>query len=336
MGTRNRKSTIVRIRLVLAARSVRAAFWVLERWAPALGARWAERLWFTIPRARAAQRGSGNLRGRRGPGNPKGVPRSVGSRSIRPGGTGWDAGERFEVAVDGRPVVGRVWGEGEPVYLLHGWGGSAWQLGAFVAPLLRAGYRVVAFDAPSHGESAPGPGGPRGSTLLEFAAALRAVVVAFGPPRAVVSHSLGCSATATALRDGLAAGRVVFLAPMADPRPYTHDFARRLGFGERVRGRMVERIERRVGVPMSDFDLPAMARQMTTPPLLVVHDRDDREIRWTGGRDVSRAWPAARLLLTSGLGHRRILRDPEVVAQVVAFVRAGQEAAGRPAAAAGG
>jgi pimeloyl-ACP methyl ester carboxylesterase len=321
MATAHRKSTIVRIRLALAARSVRVAFWVLERCAPALGARWAERLWFTIPRARAPRRGSRN---------PEGVP-----RSIQPGGTGRDAGERFEVPVDGRPVVGRVWGEGEPVYLLHGWGGSAWQLGAFVAPLLRAGYRVVAFDAPSHGESAPGPGGPRGSNLLEFAAALRAVVDAFGPPGAVVSHSLGCSATAYALRDGLAAGRVVFLAPMADPRPYTHDFARRLGFGERVRVRMVERIERRVGVPMSHFDLPAMARQMMPPPLLVVHDRDDREIRWSGGRDVSRAWPAARLLLTSGLGHRRILRDPDVVAQVVEFVRSGQQAAGHPAAAAG-
>jgi len=137
----------------------------------------------------------------------------------------------------------------------------------------------------------------------------------------VVAHSLGCSAAATALRDGLEADRVVFLAPMADPRPYTHDFARRLGFGEHVRTRMVERIERRVGVPMSHFDLPAMARQMTPPPLLVVHDRDDREIRWTGGRDVSRAWPAARLLLTSGLGHRRILSDPKVVAEVVRFVR---------------
>jgi pimeloyl-ACP methyl ester carboxylesterase len=322
MATAHRKSTIVRIRLALASRSVRVAFWVLERCAPALGARWAERLWFTIPRARAPRRGSRN---------PEGVP-----RSIQPGGTGRDAGERFEVPVDGRPVVGRVWGEGEPVYLLHGWGGSAWQLGAFVAPLLRAGYRVVAFDAPSHGESAPGPGGPRGSNLLEFAAALRAVVDAFGPPRAVVSHSLGCSATAYALRDGLAADRVVFLAPMADPRPYTHQFARRLGFGERVRARMVERIERRVGVPMSTFDLPAMARQMTPPPLLVVHDRDDREIGWSGGRDVSRAWPAARLLLTSGLGHRRILRDPEVVAQVVEFVRSGQAVAGRWTAAGGG
>jgi hypothetical protein len=63
-----------------------------------------------------------------------------------------------------------------------------------------------------------------------------------------------------------------------------------------------------------------MARQMTPPPVLVVHDRDDRETAWSGGRDLSRGWPGARPLTTSGLGHRRILSDPKVVAQVARFV----------------
>jgi pimeloyl-ACP methyl ester carboxylesterase len=71
---------------------------------------------------------------------------------------------------------------------------------------------------------------------------------------------------------------------------------------------------------MSYFELTGMARQMTPPPVLVVHDRDDRETAWSGGRDLSRAWPDARLLTTSGLGHRRILSDPKVVAEVVRFV----------------
>jgi pimeloyl-ACP methyl ester carboxylesterase len=206
------------------------------------------------------------------------------------------------------------------VYLVHGWGGSAAQLGAFVEPLVAAGLRVVAFDAPSHGASPPGPSGRRSSTIVEFAAALRAVAAVHGPAHAVVAHSLGSAATAVALRDGLAADRAVLLAPFVDVLPYTHGFARRFGFGERVRARMVRRLERRFGVPMSDFEVTGMARQMTPPPVLVVHDRDDRETAWSGGRDLSRAWPGARLLTTSGLGHRRILSDPTVVAEVVRFV----------------
>jgi pimeloyl-ACP methyl ester carboxylesterase len=292
-----RKSTIVR------------SFALLERFAPAAGARLAERLWFTVPRGRGRQ-----------------------ERQAPPG-------RPFQVEVHGRAVAGEVWGEppaGAPptdrgttlavprtppaVYLVHGWGGWRWQLDAFVGPLVEAGFRVVAFDAPSHGDSDPGAEGPGRSTALELADALAAVVAAHGPAHAVVAHSLGATATAYAVRAGLPAGRLVFVAPMADPLPYTRTFADRLGFGERVRSRMVARIERRVGIPLSDFDVPAVAGQVATPPLLCVHDRQDAETGWSDSAAIVRSWPDARLVTTAGLGHRRVLRAPAVVAEVTGFV----------------
>jgi pimeloyl-ACP methyl ester carboxylesterase len=272
------KSTIVR------------TFSLLERVAPRVGARWAERLWFSVPRPR----------GRRDePATP---------------------GRPFQVRVDGRSVVGEVWGEGPVVYLMHGWGGWRGQLGGLVDPLVESGHRVVAFDAPSHGDSDPGPAGPGRSTILEFADTLAAVVAAHGPAHAVVAHSLGATAAAFALRDGLPLERMVFVAPMADPLPYTRVFAGRLGFGERVRTRLVGRVERRIGMSMSAFDVPAMARALTTPPLLLVHDRRDAETSWSDSAAIAHAWPGARLVTTSGLGHRRILQAPAVVAEVAAFV----------------
>ncbi|MDP9208640.1 MAG: alpha/beta hydrolase, partial [Actinomycetota bacterium] len=114
------KSTIVR------------SFALLERVAPALGARWAERLWFRVP-----------------------APRGRRDRPVEPG-------RPFQVRVDGRTVAGEVWGDpsAETVYLVHGWGGWRQQLDAFVEPLAGAGLRVVSFDGPSHGASDPGPEGP--------------------------------------------------------------------------------------------------------------------------------------------------------------------------------
>jgi pimeloyl-ACP methyl ester carboxylesterase len=284
------KSTIVR------------SFGLLEQVAPSAGARWAETLWFTVPRTRGA-------RGRQAsPGRP------------------------FQLQVHGRTVAGEVWGEGpgDPpvVYLVHGWGGWRWQLDPFVGPLVDAGFRVVAFDAPSHGGSDPGPEGRGHSSILEFADALAAVVAAHGPAHAVVAHSLGATATAFAIGQGLPVGRLVFVSPMADPLPYTRAFAARLGFGERIRTRLVARLERRIGMPMSAFDVPAMAHRAATPPLLLVHDRLDAETGWADSAAIARSWPGARLVTTTDLGHRRILRAPAVVAEVTGFVT------GQPAAAA--
>jgi pimeloyl-ACP methyl ester carboxylesterase len=266
------------------------SFSVLERVAPTAGARWAETLWFTVPAAR----------GRR-------------DRQA-------DPGRPFQVRLHDRAVAGEAWGAGPVVYLVHGWGGWRWQLDGFVAPLVEAGCRVVAFDAPSHGASDPGPEGPGRSTILEFADALAAVAAAMGPAHAVVAHSLGATATAFAIRSGLPVERAVFLAPMGDPLPYTRTFAARLGFGERVRTHLVDRIERRVGLRLSAFDVPVMAEQVATPPLLLVHDRLDAETGWSDSAAIAGSWPRSRLVTTSGLGHRRILRAPAVIAEVTGFV----------------
>ena len=294
------KSTIVR------------SFGVLERAAPALGARWAERLWFTVPRAG----------GRRDRLVPPGRPFRVQVHGRAVAGETWGEGpvEGPGVELGERPGRGEGLGGGPVVYLVHGWGGWRGQLDAFAGPLVEAGYRVVAFDALSHGDSDPGPSGPGRSNALELADALTAVVAANGPAAAVVAHSLGATAAAYAMRNGLAVDRAVFVAPMADPLPYTRTFAARLGFGERVRTRLVRRIERRVGVALSVFGVPAMAARMATPPLLLVHDRHDAETGWSDSQAIADAWPGARLVTTTGLGHRRILRDPAVVAEVTGFL----------------
>ena len=59
-------------------------------------------------------------------------------------------------------------------------------------------------------------------------------------------------------------------------------------------------------------------------PALIVHDRGDAEIPYQDGVDTAAAWPGAELLTTEGLGHRLILRDPEVVERATRFVTTGE------------
>jgi pimeloyl-ACP methyl ester carboxylesterase len=305
---RSKESTIVRFFTV--PRPLRAAFRVLEVAAPRLGARWAERIWFTLPR-----------HARPTAARPT-AARSTAARSTAapPSAAAVPAGTPFAVDVNGHRVVGRTWGEGPAVYLMHGWAGRGDQLTPFVAPLVSRGYRVVAFDAPSHGASAPGAYGPRSSTIPEFADALTEVTAVHGPAHAVIAHSMGCTAAAIAMCDGLRAGRLVFLAPMASPGSYATQFAGVLGFGPRILGRLITRVERRVGAPMRHFDVPELGRAIAMPKTLIVHDRDDASTPIADADAIAATWTDSRLHVTSGLGHRRILRDPDVVAEVVDFV----------------
>jgi pimeloyl-ACP methyl ester carboxylesterase len=275
-------------RLFAAPLQVRAAFGVLERLAPAVGARWAERIWFTLP------------------GRPPLGPAT---------------GRGFHLNVDGCQLTGATWGCGPAVYLMHGWAGNSGQLAAFVAPLTARGYRVIAFDTPSHGTSGPGAFGPRSSSLPEFVRALTAVATIHGPAHAVIAHSMGATAAATALTGGtLHAERLVLLAPMAAPALYARQFTTALGGGARTYQRLLTRAERRIGAPMRDFDIPELGLTATTLPTLIVHDREDAFMPVAHSTAIAAVWTSATLHLTSGLGHRRLLRDPEVIARVVQFV----------------
>jgi pimeloyl-ACP methyl ester carboxylesterase len=299
MPHRRPESSWVRISTNVRLSGARVGLAALSRVAPERAAAAAERLFFTPPRPR----------------------RSRGEAVL-------ESGRRFEVRGEEGPVAVWQWGHGPAVVLLHGWGGRAAQLSSFVAPLRGRGFSVVAFDAPGHGRSGRGL-----SSAPQFARALLAVADAVGGAHAVVAHSLGAAAAALAMRDGLEPRRVVFLAPPADPPAWVRPFAARFRLAPAVVERMRERSERRIGRRWEELDVPRLVPPLEAP-LLVIHDREDAEVPVGDGARIAAAWPGARLLETSGLGHQRLLRDPEVVARAVAFVADGARPAcphcGRP------
>jgi pimeloyl-ACP methyl ester carboxylesterase len=211
--------------------------------------------------------------------------------------------------------------DGPTVYLLHGWSGWRGQFAPIGRALAAAGYRAVLIDAPNHGDSGPGTLGPGLSVPPDFSLSLAAVAAHYGPAHAVIGHSLGGGCTALALLDGLPARRAVFLSPAPDPIGFTRHVARVLGFGERIRTRMIAHGGARCGLDISTFVIPPRAAGRTdVPPTLIIHDRDDRTVPVAVGRTLAAAWHGARLVETSGLGHNRLLRDEAVVEAVVAFV----------------
>ena len=83
---------------------------------------------------------------------------------------------------------------------------------------------------------------------------------------------------------------------------------------------MQDWIERREGVPMEQFE-PAWLGTRLVQPTLLVHDRDDRTAPFAGAERFAGAIAGARLVASSGLGHRRVLADASVLDQLVEHLR---------------
>lgn len=281
------KSTTDRLRPVQVPTWFRAGFRVAGALAPGVAARLARRLFFTPPRA--AMR-------------PE-------ERAVL------ERGERFELAAGGQRVVGRAWGEGPTVLLVHGWGGHSGQMTALVEPAVAAGFRAVAVDLPGHGESAGGM-----SSLVHFATALERTAALWKPVEGLAAHSFGAAASTYAMSRGLAARRAVFFAPPARFDSFWTRFRIGVGVSDEVWRRLMRAAESWLQVRFDGIAPLDLAPGMTVP-LLVLHDAGDREMSFGEGTELVSRWPGAVLRRTEGLGHLRILRDERCVAEAVRFLQ---------------
>jgi pimeloyl-ACP methyl ester carboxylesterase len=289
---RMENSTIVRsLKEPRSLPFVRAGNRLLSTVAPSVAARLAERQFLTPPRPR----------------RPESELALLATARARP------------LFVGTRHVELWLWGSGPSVLLAHGWGGRGTQLGSFVEPLVARGFSVITFDAPGHGASGSGL-----VTLSQMVAATRAAAATRGPLAGLVAHSVGATVAARALYEGLDAAAAVFVAPAADLTAPATRFTVTRGFSRQVSVAMQARIEARAGHRFSAFDVATLAPTLGQP-LLIVHDRGDAEVPWQHGRLIAHAWRGSALLMTDGLGHARILRDPDVIAAAVAFLAARTE-----------
>jgi pimeloyl-ACP methyl ester carboxylesterase len=219
------------------------------------------------------------------------------------------------VALPERGLVGWRWGAGQrTVLLVHGWNGRASQLAALAPALATTGCRVLAFDLSGHGGSSG-----RTATAVSLAEDLLAIGRAFGPFDGLVAHSFGAAVSSLAMVAGLEVGRAVYIAPPLEARPWLEQFSHLVGFDPRRRQLLAQRLERRIGLGFDELSGVRLGGALDVP-LLVVHDRDDRDVPWHDGAALVDAWHDARLVLTEGLGHSRILSDPGVIDDVRRFM----------------
>lgn len=222
---------------------------------------------------------------------------------------------RFTLFVNGQRVEGYSWGKGPAVLLVHGWGGHAGHMTAFVKPLTQAGLRPIALDMPAHGASEG-----KQSSLVHFARAIEEAQDIFGPFHALIGHSIGGAACVNALVKNITVRRAILIAPPATFDSIWAGFRQTAGVSDHIFTRMIKLAERWLKIRMDDAAPIRLARHIIIP-VLILHAPDDAQIPFGEAAELAVTFGNGHFKAMPGLGHLRILKDWRTVLTTVEFLR---------------
>jgi len=230
-----------------------------------------------------------------------------------------EGGNNYRLPFDSGELAVTTWGDDGPaVLLMHGWGGARAQMTGYVDPLVEAGYRVVAFDQPAHGES-----DGKMTNILEIAPTMDLIAEREGPFEAIIAHSFGTLITSYVLgnRGFPPPARLIYLGSfnrLLDSLPRFQVLA---GLPDAIIDGLQVTTYENFGKDVLDAIWNEKMTQKIDIPVLMFHDKADNVTPIEDSRAIARAWKSARLIETEGLGHRGALQSLEVHKQVVNFLK---------------
>ena len=229
-------------------------------------------------------------------------------------------GNTYRLPFEGGELTVTTWGNSGPtVLLMHGWGGSRAQMTGFVDPLLSAGYRVVAYDQPAHGDS-----DGKMTNLLEIAPTMDLILKQEGKFDAIIAHSFGTLITSYALvnRNFPPPSRLVYFGAFNRLMDSLPRFQVISGLPDEIIDGFRIKLYENFGQDV----LEAIVHEQLAPqidiPVLMFHDVADNVTPVEDSRAIAQVWKSARYIETEGLGHRGALQTQEIHEQVIKFLKA--------------
>jgi pimeloyl-ACP methyl ester carboxylesterase len=223
--------------------------------------------------------------------------------------------ETVHVLAINKDIVVYHFGAGSrKILLVHGWSGRGTQLVKFADVFVKAGYAIISFDAPAHGKS---PG--KTSIMPEFIASILQLEKQFGPFDAAIGHSLGGMSLLNAVKRGLKIRRLVTIGSGDIIHDVIDEFIEKLDLRQKVGTLMRRQFERKNHESMDEYSA-WRAAAVVDIPVLVIHDQDDAEVSVKCAQHIHENLKQGELLITKGLGHRKILGHQEVIGKTFRFI----------------
>jgi pimeloyl-ACP methyl ester carboxylesterase len=224
---------------------------------------------------------------------------------------------RHKVPSIEREIVVYEYGQSpEKILLVHGWSGRGTQLAKIAKALLKNGYSTLSFDAPAHGKA---PGSM--SMMPHFIECIHYLEKEYGPFTAAIGHSLGGMSSLRAVKEGLQLQKLVIIGTANSITHITREFTANLEMKEEVAKKMKAYFDEKFGEDMDTYS-GAVSASAVKIPTLVIHDEQDVDVHISSAYEIRDVLENGELMVTEGLGHRRILGDKEVINKITTFLRA--------------
>ncbi|WP_296147961.1 alpha/beta hydrolase [uncultured Flavobacterium sp.] len=219
------------------------------------------------------------------------------------------------VLESGKEIVVYNYGQGEKkVLLVHGWSGRGTQLVKIADEMLQMGYSTISFDAPGHGKASG-----KTSNMTEFIAAILELQEKFGAFEFAIGHSLGGMSILNSIKRGLKIKKAVIVGSGDIVEDIMDDFIEKLGMNIAISKKMKASFEKKIGETMDSYSAYIAAREVQIP-VLIIHDNDDADVPVKAAHHIHENLKNSELMITNGLGHRKILGDAKVIKKIVAFL----------------
>jgi len=226
----------------------------------------------------------------------------------------------FHIHVHDKKIRCWKWGSGPGILFIHGWNGRGVNFAYFFKPFIDAGYSVITYDAPAHGES-----GGQVTNYFELSDAVRAFLnLSHGfNIQGIIAYSIGASAAINCLSKDKPSVDAVLIAPALKLKEILFNTFNHHGIPEMIYQSLVADMERYYGYDVNQDNPYVLAKTISTK-MLIVHDKDDRTIPYGDSKILSEKTDNVFLHTTEGLGHKRILRDNAVVDVTTKYIFNGQ------------
>lgn len=205
------------------------------------------------------------------------------------------------------------------VLLVHGWSGRGTQLVSIADALRKEGYMTISFDAPAHGKSEG-----KVSHMIEFIECVFEMERIYGKFDLAIGHSLGGMSVMNAVKRGFKPDQAVIIGSGDVVYDIFEGFVESLHLKKEITPKLKSKFENKFNNTLSDYDVFESAKTANIP-VFVIHDTQDSDVPVHCARHIYENLPNGKLLITDGLGHRKILGDVKVIRHILEFVKKNQE-----------